>query len=60
MNTEYLNNEPWENLWKVENEVWFCRNISRKNFVVKFILKALLKEHSRGILSYFGLVQNYL
>jgi len=32
-----LNNEPWENQWKVENEVWFCKNISRKNFVVKVI-----------------------
>ena len=34
---EYLNNELWENQWKAEIEVWFYKNISGKNFVVKFI-----------------------
>ena len=25
--SEYVNNEPWESQCKVENEVWFCKNI---------------------------------
>jgi len=56
---EYLNIEAgesmnWENQWKVENEVWFCKNISKKNFVVKFISFNFFLKSQKSVCCHVG------